>query len=408
MQRYRPSLDLISSQRQRMLDRVTAWSSINTGTTNATGNEKLAEILVEPFSRLGGQVRVHPLGSWKTIDREGAWVDLALGKCISILKPSAGHISVLLAIHMDTVYSVDDPFQNVRLGEHGNLIGPGVADAKGGIAVMLTALEALERSDFAGGLGWEVLLNCDEEIGSPLSAPLFAAAATRNQFGLLFEPALPDGALVDRRKGSGTFTVLIKGRSAHAGRDFANGRNAVLQAARLADQLDALNLAHPGVTVNVGSIHGGGPANVVPDRAVCQVNFRTTEFADEAPLKRDVVALVAKVNQTDGFSAELDYRPASPPKMLDDPTARLLDAIFGAGRELGLDLDHRPSGGACDGNRLAAAGLPNIDSLGVRGGHIHSPQEYMVIDSLPERAQLTALLLMKIASGDLNPASFSR
>src|SRR6185503_18576279 len=98
----------------------------------------------------------------------------------------------------------------------------------GGIVVMLTALRALERSPFAEKIGWEVLLNPDEEIGSPNSSALLVEAARRNHLGLIFEPAMSDGSLVGSRKGSGTFTATIKGRAAHAGRDFANGRSAIL------------------------------------------------------------------------------------------------------------------------------------------------------------------------------------
>jgi glutamate carboxypeptidase len=407
MNRYRPAMDWIATQRQQMLDRVVRWARINTGTTNVRGNAVLWQLLRDAFPR-GDALKVQPLPAWRTLNRDGIWAEFPLGVCLFIRKAGSSGLSALLAIHMDTVYSPDDPIQPVREDGRGNLIGPGVADAKGGIAIMLTALEALERSPLAGVLGWEVMLNSDEEIGSPSSGTLFAEAAKRNQFGLLFEPSLPDGALVDRRKGSGTFGVVIHGRAAHAGRDFASGRNAVVQAARLADRLNALNQSLPGITVNVGSVHGGGPANVVPDRAVCHVNIRTTEVADEPRLRKELDAMLAGINQTEGFSAELDYRPASPPKILDDRMSRLLETVIGCGHNLGLDLPHRPSGGACDGNRLAAAGLPNIDTLGVRGGNIHSPDEYMAIDSLTQRAQLTALLLLKLAGGDIDPAPFCR
>ncbi|MGD0542611.1 MAG: peptidase dimerization domain-containing protein, partial [Tepidisphaeraceae bacterium] len=226
--------------------------------------------------------------------------------------------------------------------------------------------------------------------------------------GLLFEPALSDGALVDRRRGSGNFSIIIRGRGAHAGRDFAHGRNAVLAAAQLALRLHALNESTPGVTVNIGAIDGGSPANVVPDLAVCRVNIRTTEPHDEQRILSAVNRLIAEANSADGISVQLYGRFASPPKIPDDRTGRLLDAIISCGRDLGLALAHRPSGGASDGNKLAAAGLPNIDSLGVRGDQIHSPGEFLFTSSLVERAQLVALLLLKLAGGDIDPNPFCR
>jgi glutamate carboxypeptidase len=312
-----------------------------------------------------------------------------------------------LNIHLDTVYPPDSPFQSAR-EEAGVLRGPGVADAKGGLAVMLTALEALERSPDAEGIGWRVVLNPDEEIGSPGSVSLLADTARDCQFGLLFEPALPDGALVNRRRGSGNFSIIVRGRAAHVGRDFDAGRNALVAAAKISLQLHSLNQSLAGVTLNIGAIDGGGPTNVVPDLAICRINIRTTEPGDEQTAIQAVRGIVSESDSGDGITAEIQGQFTSPPKIPDDRTIRLLDAIVACGQDLGLSLASRASGGASDGNRLAAAGLPNIDTLGVRGDRIHSPDEFMVIDSLVERAQLVALLLLKIAGGDIDPAPFCR
>jgi len=252
------------------------------------------------------------------------------------------------------------------------------------------------------------LINPDEEIGSPGSGDLLAAAARDCHFGLLFEPALPDGALVDRRRGSGNFSIVVRGRAAHAGRDFAAGRSALLAAAKISLALHSINQTLPGVTVNVGAIDGGGPSNVVPDLAICRINIRTTQLADEHLVVNAVKNLVSELNSADGICAELHGQFASPAKIPDDRTLRLLDAIVSCGKELGMTLATRSSGGASDGNHLAAAGLPNVDSLGVRGDLIHTPNEYMIPDSLVERAQLVALLMLKIAAGDIDPLPFCR
>ena len=390
-----------------MVQHVIEWANINSHSHNTTGLAKMAEKLAADFSVLGGEIRWHDLAPAISINSRGQTVQIPLGRAFTITKRPEAQLRVLLNIHMDTVYPPDSPFQSAR-EESGKLHGPGVADAKGGLAVMLTALQALEQSLDAARIGWQVFINPDEEIGSPGSAALLGEAAKNHHFGLLFEPALPDGAIVDRRRGSGNFSILIRGRAAHAGRDFASGRSALLAAAKIALQLHTLNETLPGVTLNVGSIDGGAPANVVPDLAICRINIRTTDPPDERAALTAVKDFIANLNTTDGITAELQGKFSNPPKIPDPKTQRLLDAIKSCGQELGLKISTRPSGGASDGNKLAAAGLPNIDSLGPRGDRIHSPDEYLIPQSLTERAQLSALLLLKIAAGNIDPAPFCR
>jgi glutamate carboxypeptidase len=153
--------------------------------------------------------------------------------------------------------------------------------------------------------------------------------------------------------------------------------------------------------VNVGRLEGGSAPNVVPDLAVCRVNVRTSAPDDEARVRGALDRAVTSLQSRDGITAELHGAFTSPPKPPDGPTRVLMDHVSACGKDLGVSIEWRASGGACDGNKLAASGLPNIDSLGPRGGDLHSPSEYLLLDSLTERAKLTALLLMKLASGEL-------
>jgi glutamate carboxypeptidase len=400
VQHYLPTLNWIARQQRALSNRVVKWAKINTGSANVPGLKKLAKLLQRDFAVLKGTMRTHHLPPMITLDRRATPVQTPLGPAISIINRPRAALRVFCCIHMDTVYAADDPFQKVTVsGDH--IHGPGVTDAKGGLAVMLTALQAFEQCPFASKIGWEILINPDEEVGSPGSIRLLQAAAKRNHFGLLFEPSLPDGALVDRRKGSGNFSIVVRGRSAHAGRDFSRGRSAIVAAAQLTSSLHELNRTLAGVTVNVGAIDGGGPVNVVPDLAICRFNIRTQEPRDEVRAKESVDYLVSSLNLRDGIKAELHGQFSSPPKIPDHRGVALLEFAMNTGRDIGLNLTCRPSGGASDGNKLAAAGLPNLDNLGPRGGDIHSPGEFLIPSSLVERAQLTALLLMKFASGEL-------
>jgi glutamate carboxypeptidase len=392
----------IDSQRSAMHDRVVRWAHINSGTFNLSGLQQIATELRREFGCLGGATEEVAIDPAQSIDAEGRALPIPLGKALRITKRLDSPLRVFLCIHMDTVYPADHPFQTTTLLDENTLRGPGVADAKGGLAIMLTALEALERGPHAKNIGWEVLINPDEEIGSPGSEPLLARAARANHLGLVFEPALPGGALADRRRGAGNFTFVVRGRSAHAGRDFKSGRNAVVAAAELAVALHKLNDVHPGVTVNVGRLEGGRAVNVVPDIAVCRVNVRTTVPQDELLVGGKLDELVKPLQARDGITVELHGGFTAPPKLPDASMQALMKHISTCGHELGIPIEWKPAGGACDGNRLAAAGLPTVDTLGPCGGDLHSPTEFLLLDSLTQRAKLTALLLTKLASGEIN------
>jgi glutamate carboxypeptidase len=390
----------IDAQFERMRGLVIDWANTNSGSHHLAGLERMAQKLAMAFGELG-EIQVQDLPPQEMVDSEGQVTHIPLGKAISLSKRPEAPIRVLLGIHMDTVYPADHPFQSIADIDLNRLRGPGVADAKGGLAIMLVALEAFERSPLAKNLGWEVLINPDEELGSPGSVKLFEAAAKRNHVGLLYEPALPTGALVSGRKGSGNFTVVVKGRSAHAGRDFHLGRNAIHALADLIVAIKEMGRKIPSLTVNVGRIEGGGPVNVVPDLAIGRFNLRVTSREDQLAAESELAKIVAETMRQDGISATLYGGFSAPPKNIDEPMQRLMRGIERCGRDLGIDIRWESSGGVCDGNRLAAAGLPNVDSLGVRGGGIHTDNEYVLLDSLTERAKLSALILMKLAAGEI-------
>jgi glutamate carboxypeptidase len=398
---YRQILSWIDTQADRMRSLVIEWANINSGSRNLEGITRLSSELKRHFSALG-EVREHALPPQELIDARGNAVALPLGKALSIEQRTQAPLRVFLGIHMDTVYAADDPFQQVEQIDANTLRGPGVVDAKGGLAVMLIALEAMERSRIASSLGWEVLINPDEEIGSPGSAKLFAQAAKPNHLGLLFEPAMPDGAMVGERKGSGNFSLVIRGKSAHAGRDFHLGRNAVLAASDFVVQAHRINASMPDVTVNVGRIDGGGPVNVVPDLAIVRINVRVARRDDQRRVEQELSKLVADIGASHQVGAQLHGHFTSPPKIIDDRTRTLMNQIEQCGHELGVPITWRSSGGVSDGNKLADAGLPVIDTFGPRGGSLHSPQEFLLLDSLTERAKLATLLLLKLATGEFH------
>lgn len=395
-------LAYLDSRCDQMIDLITRLANLNSYSYHLPGLLAVADLLRREFAALEpDSVDTIPLAAAETLSQTGEILHTALGDLLSFVKRPNAPLQVLLVIHYDTVYRADHPFQSVTREDAGTLRGPGVADAKGGIVVMLNALLAFEQSPHAKNIGWRVLLNPDEEIGSPGSAPLLADAAQKANLALVFEPAPTADTLVTQRKGSGNFSVIFHGRSAHAGREIHKGRNAVIAAARFAlDAIAAISAIGEEVTINVGKIDGGGPVNVVPDMAILRFNVRVVT----AEHQRRVEAVLADLIRTahrDDITATLHGHFSSPPWVMGEAGRRLFASLCAGGRTLGLDLRATSSGGASDANKIAPTGLPVLDSLGPVGADIHSSNERVVIDSLVERSKLSALLLMKMAEGEM-------
>ncbi len=390
------NLAWLDNKSSDMLDLVIELCDQNSGTYNLAGLADVKKLLIREFATLGGELEVLDINPQEIVDDSGEVTQQPLGQAIHIVKRPEAPFRVMLCIHMDTVYGVDHSFQKCKMLDNGHLNGPGVADAKGGLVVMLFALRALEQSPIADQIGWEVLINPDEELGSPGSADLIAERASHCHVGLLFEPAYSDGAMVSWRKGVGNFSFVVRGRSAHSGREFEKGRNAIAACARMMDEIDQLN-TDPEVTFNIGKISGGGPLNVVPDLCIGRINVRTRTREQSESVYQDLRSVVEKYDQLDGIQVTLHGKFTSPPKQLDERAERLRIRIDQCGQSLGISIPWQGSGGASDGNKFAAAGLPNIDTLGPVGGNIHSNNEFLVVSSLVPRAKLTALTLMSLA-----------
>jgi glutamate carboxypeptidase len=397
-----PQLHWIDGQVAAMRDELLRLSNLNSGSFNTAGVDACADRLRQLFAPLQAEAERIAVAPYRYTDDRGEWRERPLGHALRLRKRPDAPLRVFLCGHLDTVFGAEHPFQSAHVAGDDRMHGPGVADLKGGLLAMFLALSALEQSPHRERIGWEVLFNPDEEIGSQGSAPLLAEAAGRNHFGLVYEPAYADGGLASERKGSGNFDIVVRGRAAHAGRNPEDGRNAIAAAATLATELHGINGRREGLTLNVGYVHGGGPLNIVPERCVLKFNVRTSRHEDEAWLLDAVQKLVDTAGKAEGYALELRGGFTRPPKPVSAGTARLQQLLSNCGETLGLQLQFRPTGGCCDGNNLAARGLANVDNLGVVGGEIHSDREWMRISSLAERGKLSAALLLKLASGELS------
>jgi len=383
----------LASRSAELTATLTDWANCNTGSENQPGILHLAEIIKAYASFL--PVRPQVLHAPST------------GQICALLWQYSPRDSslprVLFSGHIDTVFGPTHPFQTCYLSPDGKrLHGPGVADMKGGLVILFAALEAFLRSDLKDELAWEVLLTFDEEVGSDQNTAHLIAAAQRNDLGIVFESSPNHSELIRNRMGTGKVEIHCQGQAAHAGRNFHDGRNAILALGQYLAQVADLNTTLPGCIVNVGAMTGGGPINVVPDQADAALNVRAispeiqdllmAQLHESAKITAHATGCLLTV--TGGFTR--------PPKVADQATEQLLSAWCRVGRTLGVDIHSRDTGGASDGNILQAAGLPNIDNLGAVGTHLHSGAEFTQLSSLVERAQLNVCFLIHLASRQLD------
>lgn len=398
----RAALDWIDTRQDHMVTTLRDWVTINSGSRNTGGLETMRGRLDTAFSELGGEIRAEPLKPTTVVERNGEVREQNYAPSFHLIQRPEAPVKIVLTGHHDTVFPADDSFQNWVMRGDNIMNGPGAADMKGGLLVMLHALLALERSPLKDRIGYDILISPDEEIGSLGSGPILHELGSKADIGMTYEPALADGSLAGARKGSGNWSLKVSGKAAHAGREHHLGRNAIAAASQFALALDDLNGQREGVTFNVARIDGGGPPNVVPANAVVRFNVRVKDEDDQAWVLSSLKRLTIDTGKRDGISAEMFGGFTRPAKPMTPANAQMFEWTKAAGSLLGLDIRWNATGGVCEGNNLWAAGCPNVDTLGVCGADIHSHEETVLLDSLAERAKLSAIMLMKFAAGEFD------
>ncbi len=395
------ALKHVRAQQDFMLERVTGWSAVNTGSWNAEGLNKFAPLLVKAFEETEAVVELIKTDPIEKVTDKGDLSGFQSGPVMRASARPGAPLQVVMTGHYDTVFPAGT-FETIQDIGDGKLNGPGLADMKGGITVMLEALKAFEAGPMKHRLGYTVVLSPDEETGNFASNSLIMDAAKKAHIGLTFEPAMEDGSLAGARKGSAVYDIVFHGRSAHAGRNPEDGRSAIMAAADFAMRVEALNGQREGVTFNVGSIDAGGAVNIVPELGICRMGCRAPDGPSAEWADKQVRAAFDAACQRPDIHGHVHggfYRPPKPRNAAQD---ELIAKVKATGKALGLTLNFNDTGGVCEGNNVFAAGTPNIDTLGVRGGRIHSSEEFMVVSSLSERAGLAALILNRIADGRID------
>lgn len=387
--------DGLAARQAEMVALLERWVRRNTGTWNLAGLEEFSQELVGPLVELGFRVERERGG----LEYPGRG-SVELGPLVLARREGPpGAQRFLLVGHYDTVFEPDSPFEDYRLDpeQPGHAIGPGVTDMKGGLVVLLYALRALAESGDLERAAWTVVLNADEEIGSLGSRARIEAEGRNATLGFVFESARPGGDMVVSRRGLGQFYLTVRGVAAHAGSSHDKGRSAVLALAHKVVEIEQLTDYGAGITLNTGTIHGGSKRNIVPEFAEAWIDLRYDEPVQGEAIRERLQRIAAKPH-VEGTRAELWGTLHRPPKR-DTPAMRELLELHGeVARALGMPPPAPiHAGGGTDGSLLGALGLATLDSVGVRGGSAHTDREYVVLESLSERAAIAAILLRRLA-----------
>lgn len=372
---------------------IEAWVNIPTGWNHAPGLDALRGVLRTRLEALGGRARElpgAPVGERHAVVGPvppTLIVEGPRGSSSSRARP------LLFSGHLDTVFDPKGDFLTFeRRGDRA--VGPGTSDMKGGLAIMVAALEALHAE--AAAPPWTVVLNSDEETGSYHSMSHLQALAPLHGAAIVLEPAMADGGLVVERLGSGQLLIEAHGRAAHAGRDFVHGISAIEALASAVIAAGRVSDATAGRIVNIGTIEGGEAANIVPAsaRARGSVRYRDRTTGDAIAT---ALAALAQGSASSLPRIEVHLSLNRPAKPLTAALRPLVDICLGAAADLGRPLVTGSTGGSSDGNVLEDAGLPSLDSLGVQGGNLHRTDEFVELDTLGERAALLAVTALRVA-----------
>ncbi|MFV1957632.1 MAG: M20 family metallopeptidase [bacterium] len=372
----------VGTQRKEIVAFLKELVQINTYSGNPKGINRVGEIVA---SRMPARLSHRVVNDYNGVNHH-----------IFINPGSAGQ-PIIIVGHLDTVFPPDSEFKEFTESEE-KLSGPGTADMKGGIVVMVFALNILEELKILENIPLRCLINGDEETGSGSSYNLIRDLAPGAAYGLVFECGGLEGEVVKARRGIRRYKLSVTGKARHAGVKGGPKASAVVEVSQMVLAFEDLNDLEKGISVNVGRIRGGTVTNMVPDHAVANFEFRFWNRETEDEVLEKIKAIVNNPQNPECTAViECDHRrPAGCPV---DGTDHIYKMVKTAAKELGQKVGQESRGGTSDANFLTDEGIPTLDGMGPVGDMDHSPDEYIVKESLFERIALTAVLLHKLAAG---------
>jgi len=369
-----------------LLDLIQNLARIESPSDNKAAVDACVAQVASHAKSLGGRVKLH---------RQRAFGNVLEARFGPKTKPNSANPSsakpILLLGHLDTVWPLGTLKTMPCRLSGGRLWGPGTLDMKAGVAMAFTALEMLAE---AGALDREIvlLLNSEEEVGSPVSRPVTERLAAACEAVFVLEPA-QGLAYKTARKGTGDFRVDVRGVAAHAGVDFEKGASAIRELARVVETVSAFTRLERGLTVSVGVAGGGSKTNVIPAEAWAQIDVRIARKSDGPRIERKFAALHAVDKRCVLTVTGAINRP---PMERTRATVKLFQNAKALASHLGLALEEAATGGASDGNFTSALGVPTLDGMGAVGEGAHAPHESVFIEHLAPRTALLAAMLVKL------------
>ena len=371
--------DLLRAKQKEMLQLLELLVNIDSGSYTKAGIDEVGRILKMKFEEMDFVV--------ETVNQKSYGNHLFIRHREQNEEPP-----ILIIGHMDTVFPEGTAQKRPFKIKGTRAYGPGVADMKASLVELVYALQCMKWMGKTGYKRVQVILNSDEEIGSPTSAPLICEKAVNKKYALVLEPARPDGSLVTSRRGSGRYKVVVEGKAAHSGIEPEKGHSAIEELSYKIIALQQLNDYGKGISVNVGIIKGGTAINSVPARAYAMVDVRVSEKKQGAFVVKQLKEICAHTH-VKGTKTTLSGKLDRPPMEKSLQTGQLFETIRKAGEEIGLQLTDTATGGGSDASFTAQLGIPTVDGLGPVGGKAHSEDEYLEVSSLLERTHLLATVI---------------
>jgi glutamate carboxypeptidase len=386
--------EFIQHSYESFLQDLQALVGVDCGTLNKAGVDRVGSWIGERCKAWGWGVERLPQSEYGDL-----WKAHLQGQ---------GRGRIMLLGHLDTVYPDGTAAARPMHVEEGKLLGPGVSDMKGGLLVGMYALRALQQAGFSDYEELSFFFNSEEEVSSPVSKPTYLAEAKEVDAALVLEAARPNGNIVSARKGSGTFRLHVTGRSAHAGVEPKKGINAVVELAQRILALQNLDALAPGVTVNATLIGGGTASNSIPESAWADFDVRAVDRQGLQLIRQAILEAVAQPSSVPGAQVRLEGDFHFPPMERTPAVAFLAELAKQSAAALGFQLGESATGGASDASNLAELGVPVLDGLGPVGGMDHSPQEYILPESILPRTALLAGLIRRILAARQQLADIRR
>ncbi|WP_250130239.1 M20 family metallopeptidase [Jeotgalicoccus sp. WY2] len=373
----------IEDKQQEMIKLLEKLVNIDSGSNFKVGVDKVGSILRAEYEEIGFTCEI--------IQEE------KVGNHLMLQHNTVDKPSILLIAHMDTVFKEGTADERPFYIKDNRAYGPGVADMKGSQVTLLYAMKYLLENSPESLEKVMILLNSDEEIGSPTSRKVIEKLSVKVEYALVMEPARKDGSIVTSRRGGGTYKLRITGKSAHSGVAPQDGHSAIEEMGHKIVRLSELTNHDEGVSINVGKVNGGEATNVVPDEATLHVDVRVSNVEQSEYIEQQIEDICATPD-IQGTKIELTGGIRRPPMELDQENMELLNIIQDVGESLDIEVSHTHTGGGSDASFPSHLGVATVDGLGPVGGEMHSEKEYLEIDSITERTVLLAETIHNLTS----------